>query len=103
MFDHKKFHNYDVIEDESKLMINQSTTVGNSTVQQIHHLDNSSLQNNTTFFMGINAVNTHINYSYCVPPALKRTHSNDRKKDFHKKLQGKLDTLIKKKDCELLM
>eukprot|EP00347_Sterkiella_histriomuscorum_P022101 403331675 len=43
------------------------------------------------------------NPKYYVPPILKHTTSQDRSKDFHKKLQGKLDTLIKKKDYQLLL
>ncbi|CDW72062.1 ankyrin repeat [Stylonychia lemnae] len=92
-------------------MLNQSTTVGNTTVQHIpNNLDFSAIMNNNnlTQIYGLDSrggggARKPINSSYYVPPTLKRTNSNDKKRDFHKKLQSKLDTLIKKKDYQLLM
>jgi hypothetical protein len=52
--------------------------------------------NNTTTFGGAN-------FQYIVPPQLKRTTSEDRHKNFHKKLSNKLEALYKKKDYQLML
>ena len=89
-----------VFEDSTA---NQSTTIGNDLTLLASNrlpLDISNVNNNTMFSM---EQTTGMRNQYYVPPVLKRAKLEDKHKDFHKKLQGKLDTLMKEKDYQLLL
>ena len=114
MFDIKEHPNLETLTDNTDLILNQSTTIGNTTMPYApNNLDFSALMNinnMTNIHAGIDSAIEGVrrksfnnNSHYFIPQSLKRTTENDKKKDFHKKLQGKLDTLIKKKDYQLLM